>query len=93
MSEHPQSAAWIDGIDRDFLFGNTRPPLLVCGLTPSPSQFGTTRVNWGLALVNINYSMVYLGFVTTLGSFGECLVTLTPRWGGNPLVARATGKY
>ena len=78
MSEHPQSAAWIDGIDRDFLFGNTRPPLLVCGLTPSPLQLGTTQVNWGLALVYINYYIVYLGFVTTLGLFGERLVTLAP---------------
>ena len=39
-----------------------------------------------LALVYANYSIVYLGFETTLGLFGEGLVTLTPGWWGrNPL--------
>ena len=48
------------------------------GLAPFPSQLGTTQVSWGLALVCINHSVVYLGFVTTLGLFGERLVTLAP---------------
>ena len=34
-----------------------------------------------LALVYANYSIVYLGFETTLGLFGEGLVTLTPGGG------------
>ena len=59
---------------------------------PFPSQLGATQVGWGLALVCTNYSIVYLGFMTTLGLFGERLVTLTPGWGGNPLVAHATGE-
>ena len=54
--------------------------MLMHGLTPFPSQLGTTQVSWGLALVYINYFIVYLGFVTTLGSFGDSLVTLTPGW-------------
>ena len=52
--------------------------MLAHRLTPFPSQLGTIQVSWGLDLVSINYAIVYLGFVTTLGSFGECLVTLTP---------------
>ena len=34
-SEHSQLAARIDGIDRDFLFGNGRPYLLAPRLAPS----------------------------------------------------------
>ena len=43
VSEHPQSATWIDRIDRNFLFGNTRLPLLARGLTPSPRNWGPLR--------------------------------------------------
>ena len=52
--------------------------LLARGFTPFPSRLGATQVSQGLALVYINYSTVYLGFETTLGWFGEGLVTLTP---------------
>ena len=77
VSEHPQSAAQIDGIDRDFLFGNAWQGVLVLGLIHFPFLLGTVQVSEGRALICINYSIVYLGFVTTLGSFGEGLVTLT----------------
>ena len=52
--------------------------LLAHGFTPFPSCLGFTQVSKGLALVYINYSVVYLGFETALGWFGEGLVTLTP---------------
>ena len=52
--------------------------LLARGFTPFPSRLGATQVSQGLALVYINYSIVYLGSETTPGSFGEGLVTLTP---------------
>ena len=52
--------------------------MLAHRLTPFPSQLGTIQVSWGLDRVSINYAIVYLGFVTTLGSFGEGFVTLTP---------------
>ena len=51
------------------------------GFTPFPSCLGATQVSQGLALSYANYYIVYLGFETTLGW-----------WGGNPLIARATGK-
>ena len=47
----------------------------------------------GLALSSTYYSNIYLEFKTTLWSFGEGLVTLTPGLGGiNPLIVRATGE-
>ena len=52
--------------------------MLAHRLTPFLSQLGTTQVREGLSLVCINFSIVCLGFVTTLGSFGEGFVTLTP---------------
>ena len=52
--------------------------LLARGFTPFPSRLGTFQVSEGLALVHTNYWIVYLEFETTLGWFGEGLVTLTP---------------
>ena len=40
--------------------------MLAHRLTPFPSQLGTIQVSWGLSLVSINYSIIYLGFVTLL---------------------------
>ena len=77
-SEHPQSAARIDGIDGGFLFGNARPPCSHSGCSPFPSCLGTTQVRQGLALVYTNHCIICLEFETTPGSFGEGLVTLTP---------------
>ena len=67
--------------------------MLARGLTPFPSYLGLTQASQGLALLCINYFTVYLGLETALRWFGEGLVILTPGWGGNPLVARATGEY
>ena len=53
--------------------------LLMCGFTPFPSCLGATQVSRALAFLYTNYSIVYLEFETTLGWFGEGLVTLTPR--------------
>ena len=48
----------------------------------------------GLALVGTDYSIIYLGFDTTLVSSGARPVTLTPGGGGiNLLIVRATGKH
>ena len=62
--------------------------LLAPRFTPFPSYLGLTQVSWGLALSYTNHSIVYLGFETTLGRFGEGLVTLTPGVVGwqNPLL-------
>ena len=54
--------------------------MLAPGFTPFPSYLGVTQVSQGSALVHTNYCIVYLEFETTLGSFGEGLVTLTPGW-------------
>ena len=48
----------------------------------------------GLPLVDINYSIIYLGFDTTLVSPDASPVTLTPGGGGiNLLIVRPTGKH
>ena len=87
---HPR----IDRIDRAFLFGNARHPVLAPGCTPFPSHLGGTQVSWGLALLGYNHFIVYLGFDTTLVSSGAGPVTLTPGGGGmNSLIVRPTGKY
>jgi len=65
-----------DGIDRDFLFGNARHPVLAPGCTPFPSRLGGTQVGWGLSPVGNNHSIVYLGFDTSLVSPGTSPVTL-----------------
>ena len=80
-SDHPQSTTRIDGIDRDFLFGNTRPPCSHSGCNPFPSRLGTTQVRQGLALVYTNYYIVYLGFKTPLGLPSMSLGALTSRVG------------
>ena len=51
--------------------------LLMRGFTSFPSRLGIIQVSEGLALTYINHYIVYLGFETTLGWFGEGLVTLT----------------
>ena len=43
VSEHPQSATRIGGIDHDFLFGNLRPPYSRTGSLPSPRNWGPFR--------------------------------------------------
>ena len=93
-SEHASSPARIDGIDRAFLFGNARHPVLALGCTPSTMRSGVTQVSWGLPQVGTNYSTIYLGFDTTLVSSGASPVTLAPGDGGvNPPIARPTGEY
>ena len=82
VSEHCQLTVWIDGIDRNFLFGNGRPPCSHPGSSPFPSFLGATQVSQGLALVHTNCYIVYLDFETTLGRFGEGFVSLTPGWWG-----------
>ena len=67
--------------------------LLARGFTPFPSCLGATQVSRALALLHTNYSIMYSRFETTLGWFGESLVTLTPGVvGKNPLTACATGE-
>ena len=73
--------AEIDGIDRGFLFGNTRFPLLLLGCSPFPSRLGITKVREGLALVHTNYSIAFLGIETHFGSPGSSPGTLAPGWG------------
>jgi hypothetical protein len=84
-----QLTAQIDGIDRDFLFGNARPPLPSHpGCSSFPSYLGATQVGRGLAPVYINYFIVYLGFETIFGSPGTSPGTLTSWvgvWGEIPL--------
>ena len=45
-------------------------------------------MSWGLALLLIYYSNMYLKFKMTLGSFGESLATLTPGFGVKNLLLR-----
>jgi hypothetical protein len=50
-------------------------------------------VSRGLAPLIIYSTNIYLEFMTTLGSFGEGSITLTPGGGGQkPPTMRATGK-
>jgi len=76
------SPAWIDGIDRAFLFGNARHPVLALGCTPSTTRSGATQVSWDLPQVGTNYSTIYLGSDTKMVSPGASPVTLTPGGGG-----------
>ena len=71
----------IDGIDRDFHFGNAQHPCSRPGVQPIPLAFGVTQVRLGIALVTTNYSIVYLEFETLPGSFGRCPVTSSPGLG------------
>jgi hypothetical protein len=83
-----QLTARIDGIDRAFLFGNARLPCSHLGCSSFPSYFGTTQVSRGLALVDTNYFIIYLGFETIFGSPGTSPGTLTSWvgvWGEFPL--------
>jgi len=79
-----QLTARIDGIDRNFLSGNTRLPLLARRCSPFPSRLGAMQVCGGLALAHTNYSNVCLGIVTHFGSSSTGPGTLAPRvgWGG-----------
>ena len=63
-SEHCQLIARIDGIDRDFLFGNGAATGLALGCRPFPSLPGATQVSRGLALLYIAFNNMYLGFET-----------------------------
>jgi len=76
-----QLTARIDGIDRDFLFGNVRLPLFARGCRHSPSCFGVIQVSEGLALIINNYSDIYLGFLTFFRSPGTVPGTLASRVG------------
>ena len=88
-----QLTARIDGIDRTFLFGNGAASGVRPRCSPFPSCLGATQVSWGLALLLIYYSNMYLKFKTTPGSFGESLATLAPGFGGKkPLISCATGE-
>ena len=88
-----QLTARIDGIDRTFLFGNGAASGVHPRCSPFPSCLGATQVIWGLALLLIYYSNMYLKFKTTPRSFGEGLATLTPGLGGiNLLTVCATGE-
>ena len=80
---HPQ----IDGIDRDFLFGNARRPSSHPGYSAFPSRQGFTQVSGGLTLWYTNYHIAHLGLESLFGSSGASPVTLTPGGGGkNPLI-------
>ena len=75
-TEHCQLTARVDGIDRAFLFGNTRLSLLAPGLAHSHSCLGTLQVSRGLALF-YNWTIdLYLGPDTTLVLSGASPVTL-----------------
>jgi len=55
-SEHASSPARIDGIDRTFLFGNARHPMLAPGLHPISPAFGGHTGKPGLSpLINLLY--------------------------------------
>ena len=83
-----QLTARIDGIDRTFLFGNGAASGVRPRCSPFPSCLGAAQVSWGLALLLIYYSNIYLEFKTTPGSFGESLATLTPGFGVKNLLLR-----
>ena len=70
--------ARIDGIDRDFLFGNARSH---GGCIPSPSRFGTLQASGALALAHSNYPVMCLGSKTNFWSPGISLDAFTP-WVG-----------
>ena len=83
-----QLTTQIDGIDRTFLFGNGAASGVCPRCSPFPSCLGATQVSWGLALLLIYYSNMYLKFKMTPGSFGESLATLTPGFGVKNLLLR-----
>ena len=64
--------------------------MLARRFTPFPSHLGLTQVSQGLALLCINYFIVYLEFKTTLRWFGEGFVTLTPGWWGDKTPHRSS---
>jgi hypothetical protein len=67
----------IDGIGRDFFLGTRSHSCLHPGCSSFPLYLGTTQVSRGLALVHINYSIIYLGFETIFESLGTSPGTLT----------------
>ena len=73
---------WIDGIDRDFLFGNGVATGLALGCSPFPSCPGATQVSGGLALLYVTCNNMYLGFETALVSPGASPGTPTSGGGG-----------
>jgi hypothetical protein len=77
LSLHCQLTARIDGIDRDFLFGNARFPSSRLGCSPFPSRLGTLQVSRALALIHTNYYVMYLGSGTNFRSPSISTDTLT----------------
>ena len=85
----------IDGIDRNFLFGNVRLPLFVRGCRYFPSCFGVIQVSEGLALIITNYSdisRVFDLFSVTRHSTGYPRLPGGLGWGTNVVVRPTTGK-
>jgi hypothetical protein len=76
--EHCQLIARIDGIDRDFLFGNGAATGLALGCSPFPSCPGVTQVSRGLALLYTTSTNMCLGFDTAPVSPGASPGTPTP---------------
>ena len=92
-SEHSQLIARIDGIDGNFLFGNSAATGLALGPSPFLLHLGGTNVSQGLALLYIMSNNMYLGFDTSLVSSGASPVTFTSGGGGKKMLfACATGK-
>src|ERR1700684_4721704 len=67
-SLHCQLTARIDGIDRDFLFGDARFSQLTPGCSPFPSCLGPLQVIMALTLIHTNYYVMYLGSGTNFWS-------------------------